>query len=56
MIVVGRTDGKLLTKKESGINRECKKRRFRTLELAFHFMETLPEQDLKNGLYYLEEG
>ncbi len=54
MIAVGRVDGKPLTTKESGINRECKKRRFKTLELAFNFLETLPEQDLYNGMYYLD--
>lgn len=54
MISVGRIDGKLLTKEESGIGRECKKRKFKTLELALRFLQTLPEQDLYNGMYYLD--
>lgn len=54
MITIRRTDKKNLSAEESGLNRECKKRKFKTLELALDFLQTLPEQDLCNGMYYLD--
>jgi len=54
MITVGRVNGKPLTTKESGINRERKKRRFKTPELDLNFLETPPEQDSYGWMYYLD--
>lgn len=54
MFSVRRIDGKPLTKKESGINRECRKRRFKTLELALDFLQTLPTQNFYDGMYCLD--
>jgi len=53
MITVRRIDKKNFTAEESGIGRECGKRRFKTLELALDFLQTLPKQNLYDGMYYL---
>lgn len=54
MITIRRTDKKNLTAEESGIGRECKKRTFKTLELALDFLQTLPTQNFYDGMYCLD--
>ena len=51
MITIRRTDRKNLTAEESGIGRECKNRKFKTINKAISFVRTLPEEGLYKGVY-----